>query len=270
MLGLKLPHYVPTPADIPHKAILFWMTLVAIAISWIPLAVFLQWRAAGHEEPRVHVYPDMDWQLYYRPQSENPMFKDGRAMRPRVEHTVARGELYFDDAHYYEGLAVDARGVPLVGVGGGPVYAEALPPQLLTETDDGPAVARETIERGRARYTIFCQVCHGPLGYGDGVIKDRSGGLINPASLHDPLQRSYPIGQLYDRITNGFNTMAPYRDQVPVDDRWAIAAYVRVLQRSQAIEASSLSAEERNALGTQPPPPQPDDDANAAESNNGD
>jgi mono/diheme cytochrome c family protein len=56
------------------------------------------------------------------------------------------------------------------------------------------------------------------------------------------------VGHLFNSITNGIRTMPSYGSQIPVEDRWAIVAYVRALQRAAHAPASVLSAEEQGKL----------------------
>ena len=102
------------------------------------------------------------------------------------------------------------------------------------------------LERGRERYDIFCSVCHGPAGYGDGQIVQR--GLPAPPSYHSERLREVSNQYIYNVITQGYGVMFSYAQRVPPADRWAIIAYIRALQASQHVTASQLSATERTKL----------------------
>jgi cytochrome c len=104
---------------------------------------------------------------------------------------------------------------------------------------------RHLLERGQERFNIFCAPCHGRLGNGDGMIVRR--GMVRPASFHEDRLLSAPIGYFYDVMTNGFGRMFSY-NHIPVADRWAIAAYIRVLQRSQHATLKDVPEAERQAL----------------------
>lgn len=161
--------------------------------------------------PPVHLNPNMDFQDRFDPQERNDFFDDGRAMRPPVEGTVARG-LLKDDDHYWRGRGIDGR------------LVDELPGQL----ELGP----ELIDRGQERYNIYCAPCHGESGMGDGfVTKHGSPFTVPPRNLHEDNLRAMPLGYLYDVATNGKATMLGYAAQVPVEDRWAIAVWVRILQK---------------------------------------
>ena len=92
-----------------------------------------------------------------------------------------------------------------------------------------PAMTLALVERGRERFNIFCSECHGPAGDGDGMVVQR--GFPHPPSFRDPRLIAAPDEHFVDVITNGHGVMYSYADRVPPADRWAIAAYIRALQR---------------------------------------
>lgn len=155
----------------------------------------------------------------HNPLSASEFFEDGRSVRSLVEGTVPRGSL--DD---------DFLDVPAGAV------AFPIP------------VTEELLARGRERFDIFCSVCHGLLGDGNGMIPRR--GFRHPPSYHTERLRSAPAGHFYDVITHGLGAMPDYASQVPPRDRWAIIAYIRALQLSQHTPARELSPEDRARLGT--------------------
>jgi hypothetical protein len=150
---------------------------------------------------------DMHDQAKLQPIEKSSFFADGRASRPLVPGTVARGRL-FADRHLYAGV-----------VDGAP--AETFPFE----------VTRDVLERGRQRYGIFCAPCHDAAGGGDGIVVQR--GMTRPPSFHEQRLRDAPPGHFFDVITNGFGTMFDQADRIDARDRWAIVAYVRALQLSQ-------------------------------------
>lgn len=109
-----------------------------------------------------------------------------------------------------------------------------------------PVVTMAVLERGRERYDIFCAVCHGRAGYGDGQIVQR--GFPAPPSYHSNRLRKLSNQRIYDVITQGYGVMFSYAQRVPPADRWALVAYIRALQASQHVPASELSAAERTNL----------------------
>jgi cytochrome c5 len=123
------------------------------------------------------------------------------------------------------------------------------------EADDADTfpfpVTEDVVRRGQERYNIFCAMCHGPVGQGDGMIVRR--GYRQPPSYHEDRLRRAPVGYFFRVMTEGFGAMPPYRSQVPVQDRWAIVAYIRALQLSQmnlrSAPVASGPAEGHNETG---------------------
>lgn len=183
------------------------------------------------EDPPIHLNQNMDFQKRFEAQEENPFFDDGRAMRHPVEGTVAVGRLK-TDAHLYAGKTGDD-------------WAATLPAK---DEDGQPIVLDEAwLERGKERFGIYCTPCHGVTGVGNGLAVQR--GMVQPTSLYDERLQGMPVGYFFHIITNGKNNMWPYRSQIPVRDRWAIASYVRVLQRSRAATLELVPEDEAKSRG---------------------
>jgi mono/diheme cytochrome c family protein len=143
----------------------------------------------------------------YDPLEASDFFADGMASRPRIAGTVARGELAIDSF------------VATGKIGG-------------QDADGFPfPVTEQVMDRGQERFNIYCSECHGRLGDGNGMIPAR--GYRRPPSFHTQSLRTAKTGHFFDVMTNGFGAMPPYAPQVPVNDRWAIVAYIRALQLSQ-------------------------------------
>jgi mono/diheme cytochrome c family protein len=94
-----------------------------------------------------------------------------------------------------------------------------------------PQLTKALIERGRERFGIYCTPCHAYDGSGQGMIPSR--GFPHPPDFRSARLRAVPASHIYDVITNGYGVMYSYADRVPPADRWAIAAYIRVLQQAQ-------------------------------------
>jgi cytochrome c553 len=98
------------------------------------------------------------------------------------------------------------------------------------------------------RFDIYCAVCHGLTGEGNGMIVER--GFPAPPSLHEQRLRDAPVGHFFNVITNGYGVMYSYASRVAPEDRWAIAAYIRALQFSQhatSADADALGARQLEA-----------------------
>ena len=124
---------------------------------------------------------------------------------------------------------------------------------LSTGVVDGKLVARlpvplsaELLRRGQDRYQVYCAVCHGKTGEGNGEIVRR--GYPAPPTYHSDRLRNAPIGHFYDVITSGYGVMYSYASRVESKDRWAIAAYIRALQLSQGATLEDLLPGERQRL----------------------
>lgn len=100
-----------------------------------------------------------------------------------------------------------------------------------------PPATPQMLARGQERFGIFCSPCHGWDGDADGIIVAR--GFPKPPSFHSAALRSAPAKLFFDTITNGYGAMYSYADRVPVQDRWAIIAYIRALQLTQLRAASA-------------------------------
>ncbi|NNF04072.1 MAG: cytochrome c [Rhodothermales bacterium] len=179
-------------------------------------------RGSLSDAPPVHINPNMDQQERFDAQEANRFFEDGRAMRLPVAGTVARGFLK-EDVEFWEGRTETGE------------YVESIPMD----------VSMEFMERGRERYDIYCSVCHGISGDGQGIIMTGGYGMVQAPTYHSDFLRDAPDGYLYDVVKNGVRTMWGYGQQVPVADRWAIVAYVRALQRSQNAAESDVPENQR-------------------------
>jgi hypothetical protein len=165
---------------------------------------------------------DMQNQNKVRPYRQSAFYPDGSSARPLPAHTVAQGDLRADEV-FYSGVR-----------GGKPVADVPFP------------VTREVLRRGQERFNIFCSPCHGRVGDGRGMIVTR--GYKQPTSFHDDRLRQAQVGWFFSVMTQGFGVMPSYAAQIPVADRWAIAAYVRALQLSQGATLGELPEAARQAV----------------------
>lgn len=246
--------------------------IVMIAVLCV-LPPALIYRAYGETNtlPRLHVVPDMDWQFKSKAQqmapniavgSETPdyIFPSRRVMREQVAGTIVRGQLD-DDSSFYHGIVAE-QGSASVGSEAAhyvstqeagqdaagqataepePNWVEGFPEQI--------EISAETIQRGQQRFNIYCAVCHGITGDGNGMVNQRGNALnltgqaawVNAKSFHDPTIVAQPEGRIFDTISNGRGGMGPYRAQIPTEDRWAIVMYIRALQDAYSDSAKAES-----------------------------
>jgi cytochrome c1 len=165
---------------------------------------------------------DMHNQPRYKPLAASEFFADGRSARPVVEGTVARGHLHIDQARY-------------TGKENGEDVTEF--PFPITKAD---------LVRGQERFNIYCSPCHSRIGDGNGMVVRR--GFRQAASYHSEKLIKAPVGHFFDVMTNGFGAMPRYASRVESDDRWRIAAYIRVLQLSENATIDDVPPDQRPAL----------------------
>jgi mono/diheme cytochrome c family protein len=166
-------------------------------------------------------------------------FGDRRSARPKIPDTVARGQFHHDPLLHTGRVAADDVD-----------FADEFPFELDADV----------LLRGQERFNIFCSICHGYTGHGNGKIVER--GYLKPPDYHTDfarglrppsegpkvLLRDAPAGYLFDVITNGYGGMPAYDAELAPRDRWAIVAYIRTLQFSQRLPADKLTPEERERL----------------------
>lgn len=176
---------------------------------------------------------DMQDQPRYKTYKKSDFFADGRGSRDRVEGTVARGQLNDNKAFYtgkIENPDMSVQVQTTTNAAGNTIVTS-----FPNDIDEFPIpVTKELVERGQERYNIYCIVCHGPVGSGDGMIVRR--GFSPPPTYHDDRLRNAPVGHFFDVITNGWGKMGSYGYSIQPADRWAIVAYIRALQVSQSPE----------------------------------
>jgi mono/diheme cytochrome c family protein len=164
---------------------------------------------------------DMQDQPKLIPQRGSALFTNHSGARQQVANTVARGQLR-QDSYFYTGLVQNANG-------------------SLEERDLMPFPATmEVLRRGQERFNIYCSPCHSRVGNGLGAIVER--GYKQAANYHDKARLAQPVSHYFYIMTHGFGAMPDYSSQLAPEDRWAIAAYIRVLQRSQAATTRDVPA----------------------------
>ncbi|MFO0828053.1 MAG: cytochrome c [Phycisphaerales bacterium] len=229
---------VPRPLVLIVGVLATLFVIPPFVIAWI--------RSQTSTGRPIHMFFDMDMQPKFKAQSPSPLFADKRSMRPIVPDTVAVGESNLD-AHLVEGVAANGE------------WALNTPASIPADLG--------LLKRGQERFNIYCSVCHGYAGYGDGMVNRRAMELLTDIqgpvqgtswvaakSLHDETVRGQPIGQIYHTISRGVRTMAGYAAQIPTEDRWAIAAYVKALQLSQNASKQDVPPDLRPSLNKTPAP----------------
>jgi hypothetical protein len=164
---------------------------------------------------------DMQNQPKLIPQRGSEMFADHRGARPQVLNTVARGQLH-EDSYFYTGVIEGPSGYR---------QEQNLMPFPVTI---------DVLRRGQERFNIYCTPCHSRVGNGLGEIVER--GYKPAGNLHDQVRRSQPVSHYFYVMTHGYGAMPDYSAQLTPTDRWAVAAYIRALQLSQAASLKDVPA----------------------------
>ncbi len=211
--------------------IIFAFTLVAV----VSIAGF---RGQRTKDTPIYIFNDMDRQQRFHPQGENTLFDNRMDDRLPIGGTVARGnelELASVFSEDYSNTLVEN-------------------PHFVTGKDESGEYLRdipipvsyELMELGREKYDVFCKVCHGGLGEGNGVTLAYG---VNASNLLTPVYLERPDGNLYETITYGYNTMMGYGDKLSVEERWAVVLYLRALQKSFNATEADLSPAQKQELG---------------------
>lgn len=269
-----------SPKHVPKPFFLIWG--LSIAASLVPILCILTMRVTKSSQPRFHIFYDMDFSPSKDAQQVTSLFGDNRAMRADVPGTVARGQMQ-ESLDMMTGIDVEAltaidapRAERLVRA-----YvlddadAKAAETKATTEAETATAetaqpsvmdttpwikrnpmdVDADLLTQGQLQFGIYCSVCHGMNGRGDGLVNRRAqakgfGTWVPPSSLHQETLYSdkYPDGKLFSTISNGIRKMPGYSSQIKLKDRWAIVAYVRALQKSQDASLDLVPSDKKAAV----------------------
>lgn len=211
---------------------ILYVLLVLVALSLIPIGMVYKARSTrGRATTRIQVVYDMDDQVSHKTQTRNSFFADGMAMRQPVAGTVARGQAWTDD----------------------PLYKGMVEGDTLFVTEFPVEVTSALVDRGQERFNIYCLPCHGASGNGNGLVNARAtflaeGTWTPPTDLTSQQVIDRPVGHIYNTIARGIRNMPSYGSQIPVEDRWAITAFVRALQLTRNANIEDLPAEARTGL----------------------
>ena len=215
----------------------FFLALALLVVIIVSIAGF---RGQHSARPPMEVFPDMVYQSKVKDQVPSTFFADGAASRAPIPGTIALempalndywASGKWDESHWGDGIPVhDARD--------GTMALQVDEPNMV---------------RGRERYNISCQVCHGAVGDGKGVVTNY--GLTGVPSYHDDRLRKMTDGEIFNTISNGKGQMLGYGYNVSIDDRWRIVMYLRALQRSQNAALADASADEQKQLLVKAKPP---------------
>jgi mono/diheme cytochrome c family protein len=193
--------------------------LLLFGLCVVAVMGILGQRGTHFRKPPLEIFPDMDRQPKYRPQQPGIVFNNLRTSQEPVPGTVARGEA-FASTPINNGKDLGTTN-----------FVAAIP----------MPVTAQLMAHGQQRFEIYCLPCHGPQGDGNGIVKKM--GYATVRSLHEKIVVAQNDGEIFNTITHGKATMFPYASQISIEDRWAIVAYVRALQRSRLSFTNEVPAQ---------------------------
>lgn len=199
---------------------------LAYALIIVMVISFFGLRGQNFSGTPLRLFPDMDDQDKIKTQRGSSFFADGMGARMPVAGTVPRGfEINGSGPSFGNSTAYIHTGKM------GDAYGDGMPEELGLDTDGTAAFLRH----GEERYKISCMPCHGEAGNGKGTAAVI--GKINATDLTGFPKPTYPDGKMFETITQGKGQMSGYGYNIPIEDRWAIIAYVRALQAARSVPA---------------------------------
>ncbi len=231
-------------------------SLLLFFLLTIALVAILGFRGQKSTGPPLEVFPDMVRQMKVRAQAPLEFFADGRGPRMPVASTIPIGY----EMPQAKTIATPAAALPVpqtrshLSFSASTDYRDTGKMGANWGTGIPLQVTPDLLRRGQERFNITCAMCHGATASGNGITKQY--GLTTVVSLQDDRIRKMADGEVFNTITNGKNTMMAYGPTITVDDRWAVIAYLRALQRSHAATVADVPPEHRADL-EKPAEPQP-------------
>ena len=193
----------------------------------------LGFRGKVSEKPPWRIFPDMDEQARVKPQSYTDFYSDKRQDRPAIEGTIAMIPDHLKIYAKYDVFVEDDY------LGTGKVngeYGKGFP----------MPVTNELMKLGQEKFQIFCSRCHSITGDGNGVTKKF--GMVLTPTYFDPRLIDMPEGQLFETISKGKGLMGSYAAVLRLEERWAVIAYVRALQRARTATIDDVPEQYRKVL----------------------
>ena len=209
----------------------FFAFLLGFALLSLTVFGIAGRRGTDFRKPPLEIFDDMVRQAKLRPQVPNSFFNDGRSSQPHVSGTIAQ-RIGDQNNDTWQGTPKNTGLVT-----GTTNWVETVP----------VPVTSATLARGRERYNISCLPCHGAAGDGNGITK-KIGAMAVVANLHDQRIAKLSDGELFHVISQGRNLMQGYGSNIEINDRWAIVAYVRALQRARLATLEEVPPTDRALL----------------------
>ena len=186
-----------------------------------------------NSRPNYQYMPNMYEEVSYEPYGSYDIFADGQEALLPAEGSIPRGWMPYDYENTEEGYQAAKSGLEN--------------PVPYTE---------ENAAKGKALYTVYCAVCHGDNGDGQGILAQREKFLGIPS--YDDVGRAITQGSIYHVQYYGRNAMGSYASQTSIEERWLIAHYVMDLKtqleggtpRAFEVESTDTSADSTATNGT--------------------
>lgn len=216
----------------------FLLLYVLAIVAVVSIAGF---RGSHSRRPPIEIFPDLVRQNKVRPQTPSEFYPDGYSSRLIPDGTVPHSMPY-----KLNGEVLKLNGKTVYPYDLSPVNTGVVPGTTNFVTVNPLPITRQLLDRGQQRFQINCMPCHGPAGDGKGITSKY--GMVGMANFHDKRLIDMPDGEIFNTITHGKNLMGAYGPNVEVEDRWAIIAYVRALERSQLATEEDVPDADRLAL----------------------
>ena len=209
--------------------------LLILGVCVVVVMLIAGKRGDTSRKPPIYIFPDMKRQLKLRPQTANGFFANGLSSQVPPPGTISQSK------------PMSVGGKEIYPFEDGPVNTGRIPGTTnFVELTPFPVTA-QLLARGQQRFTIYCAPCHGATGEGKGITQ-KIGAMAVVGNLHDKRMVEMPDGEVFNTISNGKTLMGAYGPQIPLEDRWAIIAYLRALQLSRLGSENDLSPEVRANL----------------------
>jgi mono/diheme cytochrome c family protein len=202
-------------------------------LAIVAALTFLSGCSSVQRTPPLEVWDDMKREGKFKPQMENTIFADHSDSRRPPDGVVARGHLN-EDVTYYTGMV-------------GEMYVGKNPALDLALNKTNGVDLAALLDKGHARFNTYCSPCHDRQGSGGGIVPLHVP-TWQPANLMEDRVVQFADGEIFNVVTNGRRSMPPYKFQISVEDRWAIIAYLRVLQRAWHASPNDVATAHRMEL----------------------
>jgi len=184
-------------------------------LLYLLLLILFACQGMPSKKTPIHLNPNMDNQERYDAQEKQYFYnEEDIAKRNPIQGTIPYGYFKDDNTEFY--------------------YGKLSAGEFIDKVSDVIPVDEKLLKRGQDRFNIYCSVCHGYTGEGNGLIAQNDEFNVIVTSLYSEILDDKNDGYFFDIITNGKNNMPSYAHQIDPKDRWAIVAYINALRFSRS------------------------------------